>query len=104
MLEQRVPAATLERLVWRFAWPQIDEGVLTGAAHLVKAPFSLHSASLRVALPLNAAALAACDPRVMPTPRALAARDASACALLAQAVVAFAVWLDTCGYPARADD
>lgn len=66
-LTDLVPAQRLRAFLWQFAWPVVDAGVLAGnGVHMLKAPFSLHHTTLRVALPLDDDMLRGCDPRNMP--------------------------------------
>lgn len=82
------------QLAWTLAWPVPDEAVLTGDSHGIKVPFSVHDSTLRLALPLDAFHRRSCDPQRMP---GLVCSSDTDRALFAQAVAAFAVWLDAIG-------
>jgi DNA primase catalytic subunit len=86
--------------VWQLAWPVVDASVLDQRTHAIKAPFSLHHTTLRLALPLDDAALRDCDPATMPRLPLLPAHAP----LLGRARSVLETWLRECGYLDSAGD
>jgi hypothetical protein len=85
-------------VLW-LAWPVMDKEVLTQTHHLSKVPFSLHATTRRVALPLAPDALAAFDPRRLPTAGEVVHDAPGARAQLAASRRTWDAWLDACAYP-----
>jgi hypothetical protein len=99
-LESKAPRRRLVLdTIWKhFARPVIDTQVTLESVHLLKTPFSLHSSTGRIALPIPLAALGTVDPARMPTARDLAAHQPEAEALFRSGCDTLRQWLSECGY------
>lgn len=57
----------LKEVVIGYVWPRIDYAVTASLNHLIKAPFSVHASSLRVAVPVHEHELLTFKPCTVPT-------------------------------------
>jgi hypothetical protein len=102
--ERAVGDAMSKAVVCHFGWPIIDAPVTLGAGHTIKAPFSIHHSTGRVALPLRS--VSDCRPLSMPTINALIGSvakssptsDDCAARMWDDGVAAMDTWLQACNY------
>lgn len=64
--ESSLSRQTVHMILLHFAWPVVDMNAMD-SNHLIKAPFSVHTNTHRLALPLDSDMLAHCNPPEMPT-------------------------------------
>jgi len=85
-----------KQIYCHFGWPVIDADVTAGTTmHMLKTPFSIHSTTGRVALPLRSPS--ACDPAIMPGTSSTNIEQQTM--LWREALAVFEKWLDDCLYP-----
>ncbi len=97
--EKAVGAARAQRIITEQCWPRVDGNVTKGAVHHVKAPFSVHASSGRIALPLTD--VTQCNPTTMPTiaqVRASLTQQQPPPVEWTSGVQALRTWLDACAY------
>ena len=94
----RAQACNVVRLA---TWPEFDEDVTLGRGHLLKAPFSIHHSTDKVALPLPS--IRHCLPSQLPTVRAVMEGDAEAGLRFADGCATLRAWLVACQYGPQYD-